>query len=81
MKFIDLFIFEHMNIKLLLLSMLLLMMSGCVHYKYPTRPDGTQIQIGSYMESSGIYTKSFFICTEKGKLVSDMNKRYECLHP
>lgn len=50
------------------------LLSGCVSYKYPTNPDGSQIQIGSYMEND-VYSHSHFFCTKKGKIITEMNKK------
>ena len=62
-------------IKNLLLMVCVIAFIGCVDYKYSINPDGTQIQIGSYVESGDIYTGSHFRWTEKGKLIIEMNEK------
>lgn len=52
-------------------------LTGCVSYKYNVHPDGTQIQVGEYIENSDFYMKSHFRCTKIGKQIIEENKRTE----
>lgn len=60
-----------------MLLLLLLLSSGCVNYKYDIRPDGTQLQMGDYIQHPEIYLDSHFTCTKTGKKIKELNKRVE----
>jgi hypothetical protein len=65
------------NIKLMLLVICGISLTGCVKYKYNVHSDGTQIQVGEYMESRDFYSRSHFRCTTIGKQIIEANKRTE----
>lgn len=66
-----------MNKKTILLVLSVVLLSGCVSYKYDIRPDGTQLQMGDYMQHPEIYLDSHFICTKTGKKIQKLNARVE----
>ena len=65
------------NIKLLVYCCFGLCLCGCVHNKYGIHSDGTQIQVGSYIQNRDIYTSYHFIWTKKGKMIKEMNAAVE----
>lgn len=66
-----------MNKKIKLMMLLVISLTGCVKYKYNVHSDGTQIQVGEYIESRDFYSKSHFKWTKTGKQIIEANKKTE----
>jgi hypothetical protein len=60
-----------------MLGCIICTLTGCVRYKYSIHPDGTQIQMGSYIQDRDFYMRSHFKWTKTGKELIQANKEVE----